>query len=330
MAGEDVDILAVALDKVTTWMGGNEIDLGASAAGSLIEAVRDSAKFGAFLTLHGMGPAHPSVRDALRDAGIPLLHGLRPAIVALRRAWYWNCYWRERSAWPGPPAAAAGTARVPLDEAGPILSERASREVLAGSGVPLARGAVATNADEAAEAAARIGFPVVMKADVPGVAHKAAAGLVRLGVPSETEARRAFRELVERANAAGLPARGALVQETATGVEVICGMRRDPLFGPVVLLGAGGTLTEVLHDVTCRVAPVAPEDVEEMLAECAVGRLLDASGADAAGLKGIVRSLSDLALAEPRIAEVDANPVFVAPDGTVQAADALVVLNRKK
>ncbi len=331
MAAEDVDIVAVGLDKVTEWMGGNEVDLGASAARSLIEAVRSSGKFGAFLTLHGMGPAHPSVREALRDAGIPLLHGLRPAIVALRRAWYWSCYWRERSAWPDPPAErSAAVGSMPLDEPGPVLSERASREVLAGFGVPLARGAFATNADEAADAAVRIGFPAVMKADVPGVAHKAAAGLVRLGIPTETEARRAFRELIDRANAAGLQARGALVQETAAGVEVICGMRRDPLFGPVVLLGAGGTLTEVLHDVTCRVAPVAPEDVEEMLAECAVGRLLGASGTDPAGLMGVVRSLSDLALADERISEVDANPVFVAPDGAVRAADALVVLDDKK
>ncbi len=97
MSDEDVDILAVGLDKVTTWMGANEVDLGAAAARSLIEAVKRSGKFGVFLTLHGMGPAHPSVRDQLREAGIPLLHGLRPAMVALRRAWYWNAYWRPRT-----------------------------------------------------------------------------------------------------------------------------------------------------------------------------------------------------------------------------------------
>src|SRR5262249_9106030 len=81
MAAEDVDIVAVGLDKVTTWMGENEVDLGASAAGSLIRAVETSGKFGVFFTLHGMGPAHPAVRDRLREAGIPLLHGLRPSMV---------------------------------------------------------------------------------------------------------------------------------------------------------------------------------------------------------------------------------------------------------
>ncbi len=334
MAAEDVDVIAVGLDKVTTWMGGNEIDLGASAARSLIQAVKATGKFGGFFTLHGMGPAHPAVRDQLREAGIPLLHGLRPAMVALRRAWYWNCFWAPRSS---APETAAGESRsrrreerIDATEQGSVLSERASREVLAAYGVPLARGGVAATADEAAEIAARIGFPVVLKADVAGVAHKAAAGLVRLGVASEAEARRSFRDLVERAEASGQHARGALVQETARGIEVICGMRRDPLFGPVVLLGAGGTMTEVMHDVACRVVPVAPEDLDEMLDECAVGRLLRATGADATGLKGVVRALAELAVGEPRVAEVDVNPLFVAPDGTVRAADALVVLGEDR
>ena len=153
------------------------------------------------------------------------------------------------------------------------------------------------------------------------------AGLVRTGVISEAAARGAFDELIARAQAIGTPARGVLVQETATGVEVICGMRRDPQFGPIVLLGSGGVLTEALHDVACRVAPVAREDVDEMLDECAVGRLLRATGADPTALQGVLRALSDLAVDDPRIQEVDANPVFAGADGIVRAADALVVIS---
>ena len=324
MSNEDVDIIAVGLDKVTTWMGANEVDLGESAARSLIEAVKRSGKFGVFLTLHGMGPAHPAVRDPLREAGIPLLHGLRPAMVALRRAWYWNAYWRPRTAFAD--ERVGPVAPVAFDERGPILSERASRAVLGAYGVPLVRTELTTNADQAGDAASRVGFPVVMKADVAGVAHKAAAGLVRVGIADETEARRAYRDLVDRAAENGQQARGTLIQATAKGIEVICGMRRDPQFGPVVLLGAGGTLTEVLHDVTCRVAPVSPEDLDEMLDECAVGRMLSATDTDPSALKGVLRALSDLALDDERIAEVDANPVFVDRDGSVRAADALVVL----
>jgi acetyltransferase len=322
MSAEDVDVVAVGLDKVTTWMGENEVDLGAAAARSLIQAVKASGKLGVFFTLHGMGPAHPAVRDQLREAGVPLLHGLRPAIVALRRAWYWNCAWRPRTT----TNAAPGGGRFVVTEPGPVLSERASRDVLAACGIPLVRSEVAGNADQAAEVASRIGFPVVMKADVAGVAHKAAEGLVRVGVMSDAHARRAFRELVERAAANGQAARGTLVQQTARGIEVLCGMRRDPQFGPVVLLGAGGALTEVLRDVACRVAPLAPEDLDEMLDECSVGRLLRATGADPSALKGILSSLARLALDEDRIVEIDANPVFVDRDGSARAADALVVL----
>lgn len=246
-------------------------------------------------------------------------------MVALRRAWYWNVYWRPRTAFGDERAVPA--VPVVFDEPGPVLSERASRTVLGAYGVPLVRTELTTNADEAGAAASRVGFPVVMKADVAGVAHKAAAGLVRVGIADETEARRAYRELVERAAANGQPARGVMVQATAKGVEVICGMRRDPQFGPVVLLGAGGTLTEVLHDVTCRVAPVSPEDLDEMLEECAVGRMLHATDTDPSALKAVLRALAELALDDERIAEVDANPVFVDRDGSVRAADALVVLD---
>jgi acetyltransferase len=323
MASEDVDIIAVGLDKVTTWMGADEIEFGESVVRSLIAAVKSSGMFGVFFSLHGMGPAHPAVRDQLRAAGIPLLHGLRPSMVALRRAWYWNCYWRPRT----PEGRAAPVAMPPIDEAGPVLSERASRAVLAAYAIPLARGAAAAGAEEAVAVASLIGFPVVMKSDVPGIAHKAAAGLVRVGVLNAAEVRRTYRELVDRATANGQTARGALIQETARGIEVLCGMRRDPQFGPVVLLGVGGALTEVLHDVTCRVAPLSPEDLDELLDECAVGRLLRATGADPSALKGVLRALSRLALENDRIAEIDANPVIVDRDGTVRAADALVVLS---
>src|SRR5207237_3911750 len=82
---------------------------------------------------------------------------------------------------------------------------------------------------------------------------------------------------LRRAATAGAKWRGALVQATARGVELLCGVRRDPLFGPVVLVGLGGALTEALADVAVRVCPVSPEDLEEMLDECSVGRLLAAA-----------------------------------------------------
>src|SRR5207302_8571630 len=155
MSEEDVDILAVALDKVTPWAGPMEVDLWVAAGRGLIGAVQprpadgessSEQKFAAFLTVNATGPAERSVRDLLRDANVPLMHGLRPALLAIARAAWWQA-WRPRTpttrAEPGDRAAAARAAgaRSAIDAFaadGPVLSERASRRVLAAYGVPLA------------------------------------------------------------------------------------------------------------------------------------------------------------------------------------------------
>ncbi|HEY1330990.1 MAG TPA: acetate--CoA ligase family protein [Actinomycetota bacterium] len=321
MAHEDADIVAVALDKVTTWMGENEVDLGAAGARSLIEAVRRTGRYGVYFTLHGMGPAHESVREPLRAAGIPLLHGLRPALVALRRARWWGT-WRDRTPLP----AAAEPGLVSIDEPGPVLSEHASRRVLAAYGVPVVPGDVAATAEEAVRLAGDLGHPVVMKANAPGVAHKSAAGFVAVGVAGDDAVRATFDRLAERARNSGVPANGVLVEATAAGVEVICGMRHDSAFGAVVLVGVGGALTEALKQVSVRVCPVSVEDLEEMLQESVIGAMLDRAGADPEPLKQAVAALSRLAADHPEIREVDVNPMFVGEAGTC-AADALVVVD---
>jgi acetate---CoA ligase (ADP-forming) len=322
MADEDVDVVAVAIDKVTSWMGEHEVDLGEASARSLIAATRRTGKYGVFLTLHGMGPAHPIVRDQLREAGVPLLHGLRPALAALRGAAWWQ-RWRTRTPLPAPEGPAPTW--VAPGEPGPVLSEAASRAILEPYGVPLVAGGVAETADAAAAMAEDLGYPVVMKADAPGVAHKSVAGIVAVGVTTAEGVRATFDRLVHRAEENGTPARGVLVEATASGVEVICGMRHDPVFGPVVLLGVGGTLTEVLKDVSVRLVPPSAEDLDEMLAECAVGRLVERAGGDPAPLKATIAALARLAVEHPEVREVDVNPMFVGPAGAA-AADALVVI----
>jgi acyl-CoA synthetase (NDP forming) len=321
-AEEDVDIVVVALDKVTPWAGENELELGVAAGRSLADATSTGDKIPAFLTLHSTGPAAEQVRKPLRAERVPLLHGLRPALVALAKAAWWRA-WRPRS----PDAHDHEPAPVTYFEDGPILSERASRQVLAAYGIPVVEGVVAPDEDAALAVADRIGYPVVMKADTLAVAHKAAAGLVVTGVVDAQGVLAAFETLRATSREAGLEFRGALIERTASGIELICGMRRDHAFGPVVLLGVGGTLTEVLHDVAVRVCPVAPEDLEEMVGESAVGKLLAARGVDPAPVLEVVAALARLGLERDEIEEVDVNPLFAGPDGVV-AADALVVLGR--
>jgi acetate---CoA ligase (ADP-forming) len=323
-AEEDVDVVVVALDKVTTWAGENEVHLGVAAAEALIAATAPAAdgdeqepsKLPVFLTIHATGAAAASVREPLRSAGVPLLHGLRPAMVALRRAWWWGT-WKARTE----PFRSGRAAPPALGSAAPVLSERVSREVLAAYGIPLVPAVPAATGEEAVRAAEGLGFPVVVKADVAGVAHKAAAGLVSVNVATPDAVRRAFDAVTSRAS----DAEGALVEATASGVELICGMRRDPMFGPVVLLGVGGALTEVLREVAVRVCPLSAEDLPEMLDECAAGRLLRAAGVDPAAVLDVVTKLSLLAMDHPEIEEVDVNPLFAGVEG-VMAADALIIL----
>lgn len=322
MFDEEVDVVAVGLDKVTTWAGENETELGVAAVRALIEADarRSGSRLPVFFTIPSTGPAAEQVRKPLRAAGIPLLHGLRPAMVAIRRAWYWR-QWQERT-----PVESPDPVPLSFDEPGPVLSEAASRDVLASYGIPLVASERAASADEAVEAAARLGHPVVVKADAAGVSHKAAAGLVALGAADDGAVRAAFERVTMAARTGGLDARGVLVQATASGIELICGMRHDPAFGPVVLLGLGGTFTEVLRDVTVRCCPPSREDLAEMLDECAAGRLLRAASIDARPVTTVLAALSRLALDHPRVREVDVNPLFASRDGVV-AADALVVLS---
>ena len=242
-------------------------------------------------------------------------------MVALRHAWYWR-QWRPRTR----PSQTDRPVNLVVDESGSVLSERASRAILAAYGVPLVRSEWAGTPDEAARAADRIGFPVVVKADAPGVAHKASAGLIRTGIASAGSAGEAAAALMEHGREAGIRIRGVLVQATAAGVELICGMRRDPAFGPVVLIGLGGTLTEVLRDLAVRLCPVAEEDLEEMLDECAAGGVVAAAGADPGLVLAVVDALSRLALDHPEVREVDVNPLFAGPAG-VAAADALIVMS---
>ena len=170
-----------------------------------------------------------------------------------------------------------------------------------------------------------------MKVVSRDIAHKTEAGGVKLGVASEALGD-AMAEAISSALKAVPGARidGVLVSEMAQGVEALIGVLNDEAFGPVVALGLGGVLTEVLKDVTYRVAPFDLETAREMIAELRGARLFEGyRGRPAADKEALARTLvaaSQMAAAlAPRLKELDINPVFVGPDGVV-AADALVVL----
>ncbi|MBI5603558.1 MAG: acetate--CoA ligase family protein [Deltaproteobacteria bacterium] len=208
------------------------------------------------------------------------------------------------------------------------LSEYQSKQLLKVYELPVTREELAQNAEEAAAIAGRLGYPVVLKACSPVLMHKTEAGAVEIGLKTEEEVRSACQRLVQSAT---VPLEGILVQEMVRGNrELVLGLSRDPQFGPCVMLGLGGVLTEIINDTVFRVAPLEAVDAREMMLELRAKAILDPfRGQAAADRETISRSLmaiGRIGLENPAIAEIDINPMIIDPDGRVKAVDALVVL----
>ncbi len=214
-----------------------------------------------------------------------------------------------------------------------LLTEQESKKVLAAYGVPATRDKLAKDMDEATKFAREIGFPVVLKISSPDISHKTDAGGVKLGLKTEPEVEWAFDVVMENARKFAPEAKisGVLVQNMAPpGREVIVGMHRDQVFGPVVMFGLGGVFVEVLRDVSFRVA-------SEMTRQDALGMILEIKGAPylqqyrgmkAADLNFIadtIMNIAEIARNNSEISEIDVNPLFVYEKGGV-AVDARIVL----
>ena len=207
------------------------------------------------------------------------------------------------------------------------LSEHESKQVLAGYGIPVTREVLVDAREEVVAAAAAVGYPLAMKACSAGIPHKTEKGLVRLDVRSEGEALLAFDEITT--GLAGRPG-GVLMQEMVRGTrELAAGLVRDADFGPCVMFGLGGILTEVLHDVTFGKAPLDQADALDMLEDIKGRRILEATrgmpAADRPALAELLIAVGRIGLEHPAVQEIDLNPVILAGARPV-VADALIVL----
>jgi acyl-CoA synthetase (NDP forming) len=265
----------------------------------------------------------PDITARLRAGGVPVLPSPERAVRA------WRALWQARppARRPRVPVSSLPPAlRAALQAARGALPYGLARELLQACGVRFCREAIVGSADEAVEAAGEIGYPVVVKADAARLTHKTEAGGVVLDVADAAAVHAACASLRARAGAERF-----VVQEgVGPGVELLLGARRDEVFGPVVVLGAGGVLTEVLRDVSVRLAPLDEGEAETMLREGARPRLLAGPRGlrpvDQAALAALIQAVADLIAAEPRIAEIDVNPIIAAGADLV-AVDALVVLD---
>jgi succinyl-CoA synthetase beta subunit len=213
-----------------------------------------------------------------------------------------------------------------LERGQKTLSEYDSKLVIQSVGVPVTREKLAHSREEAVQIAGEIGYPVVAKGCSDKAAHKTEMGLVKLKLSNAGEVEKAYDEITGK----GIELDGVLVQEMIKGDrEFVIGMSRDPQFGPCVMFGIGGIFTEIIKDVTFRVAPLTELDAEEMIDEIRMKKLLDEfRGSPAVDRKLLVKALvgiGDLGYKNDEIAEIDINPLIIAGCKPV-VVDALVVL----
>jgi acetyl coenzyme A synthetase (ADP forming)-like protein len=216
------------------------------------------------------------------------------------------------------------------------IAEAESKEILEAYGFVTPKGAIATTAKQAANIAEQLGYPVVLKIWSPDIVHKSDVGGVKINLRSAQEVMDAFDLMMYRIPAKAPEANilGVLVQEMCRGGrEVILGMNRDPRFGPLMMFGMGGTMVEVLKDVSFYLAPLTAQEAKQMLISTRTYQMLKGArgqqGVDIDTIAEGLQRLSQLVTEFPQIQEMDINPYVVVPEGTTPiAVDARMSVER--
>lgn len=211
-----------------------------------------------------------------------------------------------------------------------FLSEHESKKFLAGYGIMVTEERVVSTEEEAMTAASKIGYPVALKASGEEFSHKTELGLIVLNLKNKGEVRTAFRRLTSRQD---VSVKEALVQQMVEGDrELVVGLTRDPQFGPCVMFGLGGVLTEILEDVTFRVAPLSKRDAMEMMNDIRAKKILDTfrgkPPVDRDALADILIAVGRIGMEVDKVREIDINPLKIT-NGKPVAVDALVVLEHE-
>jgi acetyltransferase len=263
---------------------------------------------------------------------VPFLQGAEYGLRAVAALMRYAVHLRDRRSAAEArltPDETASAARAVLQQAsGARLSTTHGSDILRAYGIPSARQALATSASEALDAAERLGYPVAAKVEAPSLAHKAAAGGVVLNIASPEAVVAAFNRLTRLVD----DAHGVLMQQmVADGVaEVILGMSRDAQFGPVIAVGLGGVLVEMLRDVQLLLPPVTRRDATAALQRLRGAALLE--GADVDALVEVVLRFSELCQdVGDWLRAIDINPLIVRPVGQgLTAVDSLFELEPER
>ena len=272
-------------------------------------------------------PINPKWIAFLRDNGIAFLLGYKRGLQTLGKL---TAYLKAHAQSAGAPLAPA---RPALPPAAGLLDEVASKDLALHLGIPVNRTVFAASVDEAVAAAQSIGFPIAVKGISPAASHKADFGLVALGLKTADDVRAAAGRMAEAMRGFTAPAgarTGFSVQASvAPGLETIVGGYRDEVYGPVVVCGVGGFFAEAFGEKVLLLGDVSVATAKRAIDASKVGELArgfrNLPPVDTTGLAEIVARLAAWMAAEPRVAEVDLNPVILSPAGPT-VVDARVVL----
>ncbi len=282
-------------------------------------------------------------RQSLQAAGVPTFRSPDPAVEAFAYIVAFYANQRLLMQVPGPldddrrPPDIEGARRL-IDTAVAsgqrTLSETDSKAVLAAFGIPVAQTVVTHSADEAVEVASRIGFPVVMKIHSDDVTHKSDVGGVRLNVTTPDQVRAAWSQIGQNVLAARPDARvaGIAIEPMIVkpnGREIMVGVLRDPVFGPLIALGAGGTQVELISDRAVALPPLNGLLARNLIDRTRVAATLAAwrgmPAADLDALEEVLLRVSEMVCELPWLEQLDINPLILDEHGAV-AADARLVL----
>lgn len=261
-------------------------------------------------------------RGVLRKAGEPFTDSVHEAVETIRA-------WRAWSSWRESPADDSPVVSLILPTDATELSEEAAKALLHQAGIDVVHGEVVRGIEEGLGAAERLGFPLVAKIVSPQIVHKTEVGGVALNLRSASELRDALGAMKRRVIAAVPAARidGFFLQRMATGpVELLVGARRDPQFGPVVIVGSGGVLVELLKDVVLLPLPVSREAARKALLSLRIGPLLQGfRGSEPVDLDAAVDTVLRFAAIAKQFGdrdfELEANPIKAGLTGCI-AVDA--------
>jgi acyl-CoA synthetase (NDP forming) len=314
-------------------LGVRQVDV----ASSIVKAYREHASRKKPILAVLMGrQGFPEGRAELHEAGVPAYTFPESAARALAAMVRYR-HWLDRPLQePGQFAVDAGAVRDLIQGARVDrrrnLKEHEALAVLKAYGLPVVEHRLVTTHREARAAAQACGYPVVLKAVAPGVAHKTDVGAVRVDIRNAEELDVAFGQLVRDLGEAGIDLEGILVERFASGGrETILGMSTDSSVGPILMFGLGGIYVEVLKDVAFRLAPVSEVDAREMLSSIRGAGLLEElrgdPGVDQDAMVEAIQRLSQLVVDFPEIEELDVNPFLAFADGAL-AVDCRVTLRR--